>query len=116
MNAKDVLTEKDLPEKASATKSFGYYSSSKELKKQNSVAEKQYQKLSNAFKSNKKKEDKTKNRRSRAKSIFFDNDYFTFYKYRNIKEFAKHSFGSKQNYLIKFNDKLELFYHDTEEI
>ena len=39
---------------------------------------------------------------------------FTFYKYNNIKEFAKRSFYSKWNDLIEFNDILELFDYDTE--
>ena len=47
---------------------------------------------------------------------FFSTIIFTFYKYRNIKGFAKHSFDWKQNYLIKFNDKLEIFYYNTEEV
>ena len=42
--------------------------------------------------------------------------FFTFYKYRNIKEFAKRSFGSKRSNLIEFKDELELFYIDTIEI
>ena len=39
---------------------------------------------------------------------------FTFYKYNDIKEFAKRSFYSKWNDLIEFNDILELFDYDTE--
>ena len=57
---KDVLPKKDLLEKAAAIKSFKYSPLGKELKKQNSVAEKQYQKFDNAFEYNEKEEDKTK--------------------------------------------------------
>ena len=47
-------------EKAAGIRRFQYCPLSKELKKQTSVAEKHYQKLENGFKSNKKKEVKTK--------------------------------------------------------
>ena len=53
LTGKDVLPEKDLLEKAAAIKRFQYSSLGKELKKQTSAAEKQYQKLDNAFESNK---------------------------------------------------------------
>ena len=114
MTDKDILPEKDLLEKAAAIERFKYSPLGKELKKQSSVAEKQYQKLDNVF--DKKEEEKTKNKRYRAKSNLVYNNYFTFYKYHNIKEFAKRFFNSKQNDLIEFKDKLELFYHDTIEI
>ena len=68
MTEKDVLPRKDLLEKAAAVRKFEYFPLGKELKKQTSVAEKQYHKLDNAFESNKKKEDKTKNKRNSAKS------------------------------------------------
>ena len=41
------------------------------------------------------------------------NNYFTFYKYNNIKEFTKLSLDSKSNDLKEFKDKLELVYHDS---
>ena len=44
------------------------------------------------------------------------NNYFTFYKYNNIKEFAKRYFDSKLNNLKEFKNKLESFYYDTIEI
>ena len=53
-----MLCKKDLLEKAAAIKR--YLPLGKELKKQTSIAEKQYQKFDIAFKSNKKDEDKTK--------------------------------------------------------
>ena len=58
-------------------------------------------KLDNAFEFNKKEEGKTKNKRSCVKSNLVYNNYFTFYKYHNIREFAKRSFDSKQNDLIE---------------
>ena len=56
MTAKYVLPEKDLLEKVAAIKGFEYFSLGKEFKKQISVAEKQYQKFSNNFESNKNEE------------------------------------------------------------
>ena len=98
--------EKDLLEKAAAINSpLG-----KELKKQTSVAEKQYKKFGNTFEYNKNEEVKTKKKRNRA------NNYFTFYKYNIIKEFAKRSLDSKLNDLIEIKYKLELFYYKTIEI
>ena len=67
-------------EKAAIVKRFEYSSLSYEFKKQTSVAKKQYQKLDNAFESNKKEEDKTINKRSRAESNLVCNNYFTFYR------------------------------------
>ena len=72
--------------------------------------------MDNAFESNKKEEYKTKNKRSHAKSNLVYNNYFSFYKYCNIKVFAERCFDSKRNDLIEFKDKLELFYHDDIEI
>ena len=112
MTGKDILPEKYLLEKAAVIKRFEYSPLGKELKKQTSVSEKQYQKLDNLIESN-EKEDKTKNKSSRAKSNLVNKNYFSFYKYCNIKEFAKCSIDSKQNDLKVFKNKLELFYHDT---
>ena len=53
LTGKDVLPEKDLLGKAAANKRFEYSPLGKELRKQTSVAEKKYQKLGNAFESNK---------------------------------------------------------------
>ena len=65
-------------EKAAAIKRFGYSLLGKELKKQTSVAEKQYQKFYSAFESNKNKEDKTKNKRGCAGSNPVNSSYFIF--------------------------------------
>ena len=86
------------------------------MKKQTSVAEKQYQNFENAFESNKKEEDKTKNKRSRAKSNVVYDNCFTCLKYHNIKEFTKRSLDSKPNDLKEFKEKLELLCYDNTEI
>ena len=117
LTLKDILPEKDLLEKAATIKRFEYLPLRNELKKQNSIAEKQYQKLEKAFESNKKEEDKTKTKKSRAKSNLVYIKDFSFCKYGKTKEFAvKRSFNSEQNNLKDFKNILELFYNDTEEI
>ena len=62
------------------------------------------------------KKTKQKNKGTRTKSNLVYNNYFTFYKYNNTKEFAKHSFDSKRNDLKECKDKLELLNYDTIEI
>ena len=111
LTGKDVLPEKDLPKKAAAIKEFKYFSSGNKLKKQTSVAEKQYQIFDNIFEFNKKKE---KSKRSRVKSNLVYINYFTFYRYHNINEFAKGSFSSFD--LKEFKLKLGTFYYDIKEI
>ena len=87
------------------------------MKKQTSVAKKQYQKLDQAFESNKKLEEKSKNKRSRANSNLAYNNDFTFYIYRDSKEFGTKRFiDSKQNHLKSLKNILELLYHDIVEI
>ena len=54
--------EKSLLEKAVAIKRFEHIPLGKELKKQTSVSEKQYQKFNNVFESNKKEENKIKSK------------------------------------------------------
>ena len=62
LTGKDVLSKKDLLEKAAAIKKFEYSLLGKESKKQTSVSEKQYQKFDSAFESYENTEDKTKKR------------------------------------------------------
>ena len=117
LTGKYVLPEKDLLEKAAAIKRFEYSPFAKELKKQTRVAKKQYQKLDQTFESNKTLEEKTKNKRSRANSNLAYNNDFTFYIYRDSKEFGTKRFiDSKQNYLKSLKNILELFYRDIVEI
>ena len=59
-----MFYQKKMLEKAAAIKRFEDLL----LRKQTSVAEKQYNRLDRVFKSNIKEEDKIKNKRSRAKS------------------------------------------------
>ena len=56
MTEKDILQEKHVLENSVTIKRFEYSPVGKELKNQTSVAEKQYQKLNNAFESNKYEE------------------------------------------------------------
>ena len=116
LTGKDVLPEKDLLEKTAVMTRFECFLLEKELKKQTSVAEKQYQKFDSAFESNNNEEDKTKNKKCRTSSNLVYNNCFIFNKYHKIEEFAKRSLGSKLNNLKEFKDNLELFYHDTAEI
>ena len=76
------------------------------MKEQPSVTEKEYQKLDKVLESNKMEEDKTKNKRSWAKSNIV-------YKYRDTKEFAAKRFCNwKQNHLKEFKSISATFYHD----
>ena len=61
------------------------------------------------------KNTKQKNKRGCANSNLVHDNYFTFYKYHDIREFTKRPLHSKLN-LKEFKDKLVLFYHDTIEI
>ena len=80
------------------------------MRKQTSLAEKQYQRLGKVFEPNKKKEDKRKNKRICAMSNLFYSKGFIFNKYCNPKEFAtKRSFDSKQSDLREFKDILLFF-------
>ena len=56
LTGKDVLPEKDLLEKAATMKRFEYSPLGKELKKQTSVAEKQYQSFDKIFNHDEKEE------------------------------------------------------------
>ena len=112
LTGKDVLPKKDLLEKAVTIKRFEYSLLGKELEKQTSVTEKQYQKFDNVFEANKNEDDKTKSKKSRTKSNLVYNNYFTFYKYRNTEAFIKCPLDSKLNNLQEFKNKLELFYQD----
>ena len=64
LTGKDVLSEKHLLEKAAAIKRFEYSPLGKELKKQTSVLEKQYQKFNNYFESDKNEENNEKQKKS----------------------------------------------------
>ena len=74
---KYVLPRKYLLEKSAAFKKFEYFSLGKELKAQNSAAEKQYQKLDKVFESNKKEvkilKSRTKSNLVYSKDLLFTN-------------------------------------------
>ena len=80
LTGKDVLPEIDLLGKAATIKRFKYSPLGSELRKQFSVGEKQYKRLDKVFESNKKEEDKIKNKRSCAKTNLVYNKDFLFYK------------------------------------
>ena len=77
LTSEGVFPEKDLLEKAAALKRFEYSPLDKELKKQTSVAEKQYQKLNNAFESNKREEVKKKTTTTTTKKAMLSQIYST---------------------------------------
>ena len=77
LTSKGVFPEKDLLEKAAALKRFEYSPLDKELKKQTSVSEKQYQKLNNAFESNKREEVKKKTTTTTKKKAMLSQIYST---------------------------------------
>ena len=84
MTGKNALPEKDLLEKAAAMKIFEYLLSGQELKKQTSVAEKQYKKLGNTFELDKitKKEKPPLKKYNRSNLIY--GSKYSFYPYYNI--------------------------------
>ena len=98
LTGKGSFARKRLARKAAALKKFEYFPLGKKLKRQTSVAEKEYQKLDNVY--NKRK---TKKQKSRAKFKPILQELFSFYKYENIKKFAKRYFNSKGNILKRVN-------------
>ena len=100
---------KTITKKATAIKRFQNSPLGKGFKKLTSVKEKQYQE----FQSNKREE---KVKRRCAKSILVYDNYFTFFKLCNNKEFVKRSPNLNLNELNKFKGELELICRGTEEI
>ena len=96
MTGKDFLPEKDLLEKTAALEIFEYSSLGKELKKQTSVAEKQYQKLENSYEADKiiKRKKPTLENYSKLDLIYDANhSFFKYYRDRKkIYDLSKHSF------------------------
>ena len=113
LTGKDVLSEKDLLEKAAAVKRFEYSQLDKELKKQTSVAEKQYQSFDKVF-NHDKKEEPVKIKKERPlttdKSSLFCNSKCSFIEFKNIGKDIDDSLVSKyNNYLAPFKQRLEEF-------
>ena len=108
-----MFTLKRLARKSCSNKKILIFIVRQRNEKANSCCKKHYEK----FESNKKEKDKTKSKKSCTKSNLIYNNYFIFYKYRNINDFvAKRSPDSKLNYLKDLEDKLEVFYYDTADI
>ena len=79
--SKDVLTQKELPEKSAIIKIFKCSLSGKELKSQTDIAKKQYQKLEDTFDFDKMiKKEKTKPG-NYSKLYLINNNNYRFYKY-----------------------------------
>ena len=109
LTGKDNLLTKDLLEKAATVKRFEYSPLGQELKKQTSVAEKQYKKLDNTFEFDKiiKKEKPTLKKYNRS-NLTYDSKY-SFYPHYNIKNFNKMSLTLKYPILFLFYNELKKF-------
>ena len=97
---KDVLAEKDLLEKAAALKRFEYSLLAKELKKQTSVAEKQYQDFDKVINYDEIEEplktEKEEPLTINESSIFYNNKY-TFNEFKNVEKYVNKSFTARYN-------------------
>ena len=105
----DVLTEKDLLEKAATMKRFEYSPLGKELKAQTNIAKKQYQTLDDTYEFDKiiKKEKPTFKKYNRSNLIY--NSKYSFYENYNIN-FNSLSLISKYKILFSFYNELDNFY------
>ena len=113
LTGKDVLSEKDLLQKAAAIKRFEYSPLDKELKKQTSVAEKQYQSFDKVF-NHDKKEEPVKIKKERLlttdKSSLSYNNKCSFIEFKNIGKYVDDSLVSRyNNYLAPFKQRSEEF-------
>ena len=110
---KDVLPEKDLLEKAATMRRFEYSPLGKELEKQTSVAEKQYQRFDKVFSHDEKEEAvKIKKERSLAtdQSSLFYNKKYIFIEFKNFGKYMDDYLVSRyNNYLDPFKQQLEEF-------
>ena len=108
---KDVLSEKDLLEKAAELKRFEYSLLGKQLKSQTeTLPKKHYQRLANTDELDKtiKKEKPTLKKNNRSCIIYITNN--SFYKYYcNRKNFCNLSFESRYSCLVKFFDDIDKF-------
>ena len=106
MTGKDVLSEKDLLEKAAAMKRFEYSSLGKELKKETSATEKQYQSSYKVF-NHDKKEEPVKIKKegpltTEELSLLYNNKY-SFIEFKSVGKYMHDSFVSRyNNYLVLF--------------
>ena len=119
MTGKDVLPEKDLLEKAAALKRFEYLLLGKELKKQTTVAEKQYQDFDKVFNYDEKEEpleiEKGKPLTIDESSLFYNSKY-AFNEFKRVEKYAKKSVTARyDNILILFYQRLREFVKFTPE-
>ena len=104
MTGKDVLPDKDLLDKAAALKRYKYSKLGTELKKQTSVAEKQYRDFDNVFNYDEKEEplqiEKEEQLTINKLSLCYKNKY-AFNEFKDVEKYAKKNF--KQQYKITFS-------------
>ena len=112
MTGKDVLPEKDLLEKVAVLTRFECLPLGKELKKQTSVAEKQYQIFDKVFNHDEKEKPvkikKEGSLTTNESSLFYDSKY-SFSEYRNVRKYVNDALKSKYNILVKFYNRLDEF-------
>ena len=117
LTGKYVLPEKDLLERAAELKRYEYSLLGKELKKQTSVAEKQYQNFDKVFKPDeieqpitiKKEQPVTiKKEITDESSLVYDSKY-CFSEYRNVAKYYNLSFTIKHDTLLPFYHRLNEF-------
>ena len=108
LTGKDVLPEKDWLEKAAALKKFKYSPLGKKLKKQTSVAEKQYQKFHNTHRFDRIKKEKGVIKKYNRLNLVYDSKY-SFYEYYNIPNCSTMSPESIYPVLLLFFNDLNKF-------
>ena len=106
LTGKDLLPEIELLEKAIALKNWEFSLLGKELKKQTSVAEKQYLGFDNVF-NHYQKEEPVKIKKERLlttdKSSHFYNKKYSFIEFKNVEKYTDDSLLSRyNNYLTLF--------------
>ena len=113
MTGKDVLPEKDLLEKAATMKRFEYSSCVKELKKQISVAEKQYQSFDNVLNHDEKEKEPVKIKKEEPLTInessLFYNSKYTFSEFKNVAKYEDKSLKPRYKSLTLFKQRLKEF-------
>ena len=112
LTEKHVLREKDLLERAAALKRFEYSPLGKELKKQTSVEEQQYQSFDKVF-NHDENEKPVKIKKERLlitdkSSLVYDSKY-SFSKYRNVGKYYNLSFMTKYDSSLPFYHRLNEF-------
>ena len=108
LTGKDVLPEKDWLEKAAALKKFKYSPLGKKMKKQTSVAEKQYQKFHNTYRFDRIKKEKGVIKKYNRLNLVYDSKY-SFYEYYNIPNCNTMSPESIYPVLLSFFNDLNKF-------